>query len=111
QCDLPLQATLAEEKALDLEYRHLPEVVDLTRWRGEYGAVLDHFQSLVDDYYPHQLPRDFLARVVRLADRWRALDADNAGVCRKAAEILEALGAHELAGDYRSTAGLLELRN
>ena len=34
------------EKALDLEYQHLPEVMDLRSWRDDYGKLLDHYIKL-----------------------------------------------------------------
>jgi tetratricopeptide (TPR) repeat protein len=48
-------------------------------------------------------PADFTARVVRTADRWRALDSDGEQSCRAAARILQTLGGRDLAWDYLTT--------
>ena len=48
-------------------------------------------------------PADFLARAVRAADRWRALDRDGGDACRAAARILQRLGERELGWDYLTT--------
>ena len=48
-------------------------------------------------------PADFLSRVIRAADRWRAVDNDPAASCRQAARILKRLGNRELAWDYLTT--------
>jgi tetratricopeptide (TPR) repeat protein len=48
-------------------------------------------------------PADFLARAVRAADRWRALDRDGGDACRAVARILQRLGERELGWDYLTT--------
>jgi hypothetical protein len=48
-------------------------------------------------------PEGFLARVVRTADRWRALDPKQGPACQAAARILRALGDRELGWDYLTT--------
>ena len=44
-----------------------------------------------------------MSRVVKAADRWRALDVDDTLACQSAARILQQLGAKELAWDYLTT--------
>jgi tetratricopeptide (TPR) repeat protein len=93
------------EKALDLEYQHLPDVIDLQPVRQEYGALLGHYTELARAMaLLHQAPpRDFLTRVVSAADRWRALDSDGSAACLAAGRVLETLGHDDLAWDYMTT--------
>ncbi len=96
------------ERALDAEYRDLPEVVSLERLRHDYRELLGHYDGLTDAMLTLKAepPRDFLAKVVRAADRWRSLDREAAGPCEAVARILQKLPdreAHELAWDYLTT--------
>ncbi|HEY8504159.1 MAG TPA: tetratricopeptide repeat protein [Gemmataceae bacterium] len=103
-----LDAIACLEKALDLEYRRLPPVINLEQVRNDYRRLLDHYEWLAQavtslDVEP---PRDLLARTVRAADRWRALDPESSDVCERAARILRLVGdseAKELAWDYLTT--------
>ncbi len=93
------------DRALDLDYRQLPDVVNLEDLRRDYRALLEKQESLalalatlgVDPQ------KELAAAVVRNADRWRALDPDNAEPCQLAAKVLQVLGAKELAWDYLTT--------
>jgi Tfp pilus assembly protein PilF len=49
------------------------------------------------------VPVEFVARVVRTADRWRALDDDDTQACQAAARIFQRLGASGLAWEYLTT--------
>jgi tetratricopeptide (TPR) repeat protein len=100
------QATAALERALDLEYRHLPDVIDLEPWRNEHRQLLTHYRRLAESAAELKTapPADLLARTVRVADRWRAHDPETAAACNAAAEVLEMLGARTLAWEYRTTA-------
>jgi hypothetical protein len=93
------------ERALDAEYARLPEVLDLERLRQEYSKLLEHYQHLADAMITLKVqpPRDFLARVVRTADRWRALDPEQGPACQAAARILRTLGDRDLGWDYLTT--------
>jgi tetratricopeptide (TPR) repeat protein len=94
------------ERALALEYRDLPEVINLEQVRRDYRRLLEHYQSLASAVTALKIdpPRDLLARTVRAADCWRALDRDEAGKpCDEAAAILRALGANDLAWEYQTT--------
>src|SRR5262249_27189259 len=59
------------EKALDLEYRDLPDVIDLEQWRGEYGRLLAHYSELASAVSSLEAapPADLAAKTVRAADR------------------------------------------
>jgi hypothetical protein len=93
------------EHALDAEYAKLPAVIDLETVRTEYGKLLEHYQNLADAMVTLKVqpPAGFLAKVVRTADRWRALDREQASACQTAARILRALGERELGWDYLTT--------
>jgi tetratricopeptide (TPR) repeat protein len=94
------------ERALALEYRDLPDVINLEEVRRDYGRLLEHYRSLARAVTALKIdpPRDLLARTVRAADCWRALDRDEAGrPCDEAAAILRSLGVNELAWEYQTT--------
>ncbi|HKI38357.1 MAG TPA: VIT domain-containing protein [Gemmataceae bacterium] len=103
--DQPAQQFECLERALDAEYRNLPEVIDLSSVRDEYGRLLGHYQSLADalERLKMRPPTDFVARVVRTADRWRALDPEADGACETAGRILRTVGERELVWDYLTT--------
>jgi tetratricopeptide (TPR) repeat protein len=93
------------ERALDAEYRKLPEVINLKAVREDYAKLLEHYQNQADALVSLKLtpPADFLAKSVRAADRWRALDSDGEKACEAAGRILQALGERELVWDYLTT--------
>jgi tetratricopeptide (TPR) repeat protein len=93
------------ERALEAEYREQPEVINLETVRQDYSRLLNHYQQLAEAMTALQLPppADFEARVVRAADRWRALDANADSACQLAAQVLRELGQRELAWDYLTT--------
>lgn len=93
------------EQALEIEYRKMPEMVNLQQVRGEYGQLLNHYQWLAGAVATMNIkpPEDLLARTVKAADRWRALDHDNPQPCDSAAMVLGTLGARDLAWDYLTT--------
>jgi tetratricopeptide (TPR) repeat protein len=93
------------ERALDAEYHSLPEVINLRSVREEYGRLLGHYQDLANALERLQVrpPADFTAKVVRTADRWRALDPEADGACELAGRILRTLGERELVWDYLTT--------
>src|SRR5262249_26481155 len=73
--------------------------------REDYEKLLAHYQALADALVSLKLPppADFRARVVRAADRWRALDPDGTSACQAAGRILQTLGDRDLAWDYLTT--------
>jgi hypothetical protein len=93
------------DRALELEYRHLPEEIDLEAVRQDYGTLLGQYERLADALATvHQPPpADLLKRVISAADRWRALDVDGTAPSLSAARILQALGREDLAWDYLTT--------
>jgi tetratricopeptide (TPR) repeat protein len=92
------------EQALDLEYHDLPEVFDLEPIRRDYGRLLHHYQSVAGSARTLKTdpPASLLAKTIRVADRWRALDHDG-DACRITAEVLRLLGVRDLAWDYQTT--------
>jgi tetratricopeptide (TPR) repeat protein len=101
----PNRAVECLERAVDLEYGHLPEVVNLQAIRTDYGLLLSHYRAVANALATLHLPppEEFVARVVRVADRWRALDPDVTAVCQQAADVLQTLRSNELAWDYLTT--------
>jgi tetratricopeptide (TPR) repeat protein len=93
------------EKAMDLEFAELPEVVNLQAVRRDYAALLGRYRQLADAIATLQAeaPREFVGRVIAAADRWRAIDPDDTAACQTAARILQALGAREVAWEYLTT--------
>jgi ferric-dicitrate binding protein FerR (iron transport regulator)/tetratricopeptide (TPR) repeat protein len=93
------------ERALDLEYAARPEVIDLEAVRRDFGQLLAHYEKVAEatTVLQQQPPADFLDRVIRFADRWRALDKDSPLPCESATRTLTQLGATDLAWDYRTT--------
>jgi Tfp pilus assembly protein PilF len=94
------------EKALDIEYHQLPNVINVEGVRSQYGALLYHYQKLADAMRILKVkpPDDFLPRVIRAADRWRSLDTDGRSACETAAHVLATLDAKEEAWEYLTTA-------
>jgi Tfp pilus assembly protein PilF len=105
QRDMKARAMECLEKALDAEFRKPPAMVDLKEIRADYGKLLEHYQNLADAMVALKLepPSGFLAKVVRLADRWRALDSEGDPPCQAAARILQRLGGRDLGWDYLTT--------
>src|SRR5262249_36980394 len=93
------------EKAMDLEFRNLPDVINLQTVRHDYSILLHHYQQVAVAFSLMEAapPKDFVAKVVRAADRWRALDPDGTAACQQAARILQTVGARDLAWDYLTT--------
>ena len=58
--------------------------------RSEYGRLLNHYEWLAGAVNTMHIdpPRDLLARTIRAADRWRALDSDGTQASQAAARIL-----------------------
>jgi ferric-dicitrate binding protein FerR (iron transport regulator) len=103
------RAVTCLETALEIEFQDLPDVVNLQEVRQDYGRLLQHYESLAGALTALKLDRspdlvtNLVARTVRAADRWRALDRDSADVCERAARILKQLGYREMAWDYVTT--------
>ena len=73
--------------------------------------MFDEYKALADKYKTHDanqvqaksLPKDFLARVQAMADRWRTIDPDDTDVCQRAARIASQLGEADIAWGYWTT--------
>jgi tetratricopeptide (TPR) repeat protein len=103
--DMAARSVECLEKALDIEAEQPPEVIDLQSVREDYGALLEHYQKLADAMVALKLapPPDFFSRVIRAADRWRAVDSEIGAPCNHTARILQRLGQRELSWDYLTT--------
>jgi tetratricopeptide (TPR) repeat protein len=103
--DMPSRALESLERALDAEFRDLPPVINLAAVRDDYGKLLEHYDRLADAMVTLRMkpPPDFLAKVVRAADHWRALDRDGSSACHMAGKILRTLGDKDLSWDYLTT--------
>jgi len=89
------------EQALDLEFRDLPEVINLDSWRRDYRRLLDHYLSLTPMLSSTDKAGALVQRTIRAADRWRAHDPEEGRVaCDLAGQILKRLGQEELAWEY-----------
>jgi hypothetical protein len=105
QRDLQARSLECLEKALEAEYQRPPVVLNLQKVRQEYQKLLEQYQSLAQAMVTLKMkpPPDFLAKVVRAADRWRALDQDSSQACQLAGRILQTLGRRDLGWDYLTT--------
>jgi hypothetical protein len=102
--DLTARELECLERALDAEYRDLPEVINVRQVDRDYGRLMEHYGRLADAMLTLKVQpaADFLTQVVRTADRWRSLNKES-GACEGAAAILRKLGDRELAWDYLTT--------
>src|SRR5262249_14552274 len=103
--DMRARALFCLEKALEAEYQNPLRVIDLQSARQDYAKLLGHYRSLAQAMLTLEIkpPADFLAKVVRATDRWRALDPDSAQACNQAGRILQMLGQPDLSWDYLTT--------
>ena len=108
------QAFRYRERVLTLEYENLPEKYNVESVRGKYREMFDHYEqvaakaasarkNLPAEFLAQKPPKEFLARVIRVADQWRALDTDPTEACQAAADVFEDLGAADLAWQYLTT--------
>jgi len=93
------------EKALDLEFPTLPEVIDVQTLRRDYDALLTGYADWLSacraaDAEP---PADLTSRVIRAADRWRSIDPDATLACQKAGQVLRQLDQPDLVWAYLTT--------
>lgn len=93
------------EKALDLEYADLPEIVNLDSIREDYRTLLTHYQKISEASasLEKSATKVFLAKVIRTADRWRLVDSDASEPSMLAGRILYTMGERDLAWDYWTT--------
>ncbi|HLW66258.1 MAG TPA: hypothetical protein VKS79_13175, partial [Gemmataceae bacterium] len=90
------------ERALDLEFAHLPETVDVQQLREDYGALLRGFGQIINDYWQKDtpMPANLAARIVKAADRWRSIDPEANDACMQASDLLSDLNEPKLAWQY-----------
>ncbi len=93
------------DRAIDLEYRALPNEVTVDAVRTTFGDLLNRYQTLADAIatLSEQPSPELVSRVVRAADRWRAIDPDDTSACHAASRVLRRLGDHERAWEYLTT--------
>ncbi len=98
----PAQAFTCLAEALEQEYRANHEWIDVEAVRRDYGALLGHYAEVVraTATLAQKPPADLAAKVVRAADRWRALDPDGTAASHWAFQSLRSLGDADLAWDY-----------
>jgi predicted Zn-dependent protease len=97
------------DKALEVEFKQLPPVINLQQVRSEYGQLLNAYQQLINAtaMLERTAPKELVGKVVRAADRWRALDPDGTMACQAAARALKMLGQNDLAWEYLTTPAAL----
>lgn len=90
------------ERALELEYLNLPDVINLETWRNDYRRLLDHYLALAPQVASStDKSWSLVQRTIRTADRWRAHDPEEGKVaCELAGQVLKRLGQEELAWEY-----------
>lgn len=93
------------EEALDLEYKNLPQVYDVSKVRQSYQQLFGLYSQLIKVVAVpgDQAPMKLVQRVIRSADRWRSLETDVTQVCQQAYSLLRDLGYDDLAWDYLTT--------
>jgi tetratricopeptide (TPR) repeat protein len=93
------------DRAMEIEYGDLPKIINLQQVRTDHARLLHAYQQVAYAHHMLDQPieRDFIRKVVRIADRWRSLDPEPTLACQSAARILKAVGANELAWDYLTT--------
>jgi autotransporter-associated beta strand protein len=93
------------EMAMELEFAELPDVVNIQAVRNEYAGLLARYEQLAQSSATAEgeAPKELVSKIIRSADRWRALDPDANGPCLAAAKALQALSSRELAWEYLTT--------
>lgn len=93
------------DTALEMEYRQLPDIINLEQVRSDYRRLLSGYQQLAAAMNLLESPAraKFITTVARAADRWRSMDSDETAACQTAAHILLSLDDPDLAWDYWTT--------
>jgi hypothetical protein len=102
----PARVRSCLEQVLEREYQQAPEVFDLWAVRNDYRLLLSFYQQTASAMATLEVepPAKFVDQVVGTADRWRALDPDDATACWLAGWILQTVGLRDLAWDHFTTA-------
>jgi tetratricopeptide (TPR) repeat protein len=90
------------EKALDLEWEQMPETVDVQALRADYETLLNAYRQILTAHQETdtKVPANLVARIIKAADRWRAIDPDPSKACQIAARMLREQGETDLAWEY-----------
>jgi Tfp pilus assembly protein PilF len=90
------------DRALELEFARPAEFVNVQEVRADYGALMNSYTQWLSALRQTEsdVPADLAGRVVRAADRWRALDPEGTDVYRRAGWLLKDLDRPHLAWDY-----------
>lgn len=93
------------EKVLALDYENRDRGINFKEVSRDYYSLLNHYAEVsnVLKSLRQAPPEDFLKKVVRTADRWRALSKEQDYACSTAAKILQQCGRPDLAWDYLTT--------
>jgi tetratricopeptide (TPR) repeat protein len=93
------------EKALELEYADLPELVNLESIRKDYRSLMNSYQNMANVLgpMPSKSWKGLQVKVMRAADRWRLIDSDSSEPNQLAGKIFHTLGLSDLAWDYWTT--------
>lgn len=93
------------EKVAEMEYSRLGKSYDVATAREPFESLMQRYDKLVTALAATEQPAsaELVAKIVRAADRWRALDTDATAACMSAAKILAALGKEDLAWAYATT--------
>jgi ferric-dicitrate binding protein FerR (iron transport regulator) len=99
------EALARQEKAMDLEYAQAPGLINLQVLRNDFGTLLGRYEQLTQALatLQSQASGELTTKVIRAADRWRAMDPDDTQACQYAARIFQTLGQEELAWEYLTT--------
>ncbi len=100
--DRPQLALRWVERAVELEYGRPGGPVNVAVLQATFGDLFARYERVVDAARTLEVapPPDLDARIVRAADRWRALAPDPSEACTRAAWSLRALGRDDLAWEY-----------
>ncbi|MEX2214513.1 MAG: VIT domain-containing protein [Phycisphaeraceae bacterium] len=93
------------ERAVEADYARLGDVIQLEPFRDDYERLLIAYASLAEGLpqVDARAAKPMAAKIVRAADRWRAIDPDVDLVSSLAARALRRLGEKELAWAYETT--------
>lgn len=103
--NMPARQMECLERALEEEHSQPSTIVNIKQVRQDYASLLNHYQSqaLALTSLKIEPPAGFRSKVIRTADRWRALDREGAEASQLAANILRTLGQRESMWDYLTT--------
>lgn len=103
--DRPREALDRLEKAITIEFRTRPEVINVDTVNADYSDLLTRLEQLADAarMLESEPPTGLATRVIRAADQWRSLVEDDTQACQQAARILGKLDLTDTAWEYLTT--------